>query len=184
MKVVICLAAGAVAAVLAGGQPDERSRVAPANRLDAFDPTHIQAIVVEKNETDPASLKAVCGLGANTLVTHANPDIATARAARELNLFYIARMTTQDVAQTATDMDYAARLRAVEGLSGVYYEDDEAPEGYASPQTQQSAYDSLKVLFPGALILHPTRLDPIASDPTYLNEFFRPQFTDLVTPYF
>ena len=149
-----------------------------------LDPARIRAIVAEKNETEPATLEALVFLGADTLVTHAIPDQETARLARAAGLFYIARMSTQEVARAKGDPFFAASLRVVDGLSGVYYEDDDAPEGYANPATQEATYRALKALFPSALILHPTRLDPIATDPTYLDLYFRPEFTDLVTPYF
>jgi hypothetical protein len=178
------LIAGLVVLALVGGSREEGPSEAWVNRSSGFDAAHIRAVVVEKGEKDPGALAAVRALGANTLVTHANPDGETARAAQAAGLSYIARMTTEDAVRAGTDPIYAFQLRAVRGLQGVYYEDDAAPEGYASPQTQQLAYASLKALFPGALVLHPTRLDPIAWDPTYLDATFRPQFTDLVTPYF
>ena len=35
-----------------------------------------------------------------------------------------------------------------------------------------------------AVLVYPTRLDPIVWSPDFLDRFFRPEFTDLVTPYF
>lgn len=149
-----------------------------------LDPDHIRAIVVEAGETDPSILRRVRGLGANTLITRANPDGLTARAAGEARLFYIARMSVQDSVRSISDRDYAARMAAVSPLAGVYYEDDDVEEGYAGPEAQQLTYAILKALFPGALILHPTRLFAIASDPAFLDGYFRPMYTDVVTPYF
>ena len=184
MRVAVCLLAGSVG-ILLGGEPVRKGPPA-AEASAVFDPGHIRAVQLyeKEEESDPTVLFAVRRLGANTVVTHSSPDQATARAVAAARLFYIAWMSTEDVARAATDADYADRLRAVQSLSGVYFEDDSAPEGYASPQTQESAYEALRSLFPGVLVLHPTRLDPIASDPTYLDLYFRPQFTDLVTPYF
>jgi len=173
------LLAGAVAVLALGSGVGSSAR-----ERGALDPASIRAIVAEKGETEPATARALRVLGANALVTHANPNDATARIAAAEGLAYIARMSTQDAARAATDLAYAQELRSVEGVSGVYYEDDEAEEGYASPAAQEATYRTLKALFPGALILHPTRLDPIARDPAYLDGFFRPAFTDLVTPYF
>ena len=75
-------------------------------------------------------------------------------------------------------------MRAIPGIFGFQYFDEDVPEGYASPATQERAYTILKELFPAALVLYATRLDPIATDPTYLDLYFRPEYTDLVTPYF
>jgi len=93
-------------------------------------------------------------------------------------------MSTHDVARAVSDPFYAFQVRSVPDLAGVLYEDDDVPEGYASPQTQEQAYGILKAFFPGAFVLHAMRLDPIAWDPTYLDAIFRPEFTDLVAPYF
>lgn len=76
------------------------------------------------------------------------------------------------------------RLASVPDISGIYYEDDESVEGYTSPEDQRRTYETLKEIFPGALVLHPTRLDPIAFDPGYLDAVYRPDYTDAVTPYF
>jgi hypothetical protein len=37
---------------------------------------------------------------------------------------------------------------------------------------------------PDKLVLYPTRLDPIVWSPDFLDRYFRPEFTDLVTPYY
>ena len=66
----------------------------------------------------------------------------------------------------------------------MYYEDESALEGYTSPDAQRDAYAFLKALLPGTLILHPLRLDPIATDAGYLDAVFRPQYTDALVPYF
>jgi hypothetical protein len=38
-------------------------------------------------------------------------------------------------------------------------------------------------LFPTLLVLFALRVDPVQADPTYLDNYFRPQYTDLLTPY-
>jgi hypothetical protein len=57
-------------------------------------------------------------------------------------------------------------------------------EGFTTPGAQQRAYSTLKSLFPEKLVLYPTRLDPIAWKAGFLDDYFRPEFTDMVTPYF
>jgi hypothetical protein len=69
-------------------------------------------------------------------------------------------------------------------IAGFQYIDESVLEGYESPETQARAYEILKALFADRLVIHPTRLDPIATDAGYLARVYRPEFTDLVTPYF
>ena len=75
-------------------------------------------------------------------------------------------------------------LRAIPGIAGFHYREEEGIEGYTPAAEQQRAYAILKAFFPDALVLYATRLDPIATDPLYLDGYFRPEFSDLVAPYF
>ena len=79
---------------------------------------------------------------------------------------------------------YLAAVRAMPAIVGFSYLDLDAIEGFALPSTQARAYATLKALFPDRLVLYATRLDPIATHPGYLAAYYRPEFTDLVTPYF
>lgn len=149
-----------------------------------LDPWNLRVIVVEQPERLADALRAVRTLGANTLSTHSAPDAATAAQARAAGVHYIAYMTTREVERVAADPAARDRLASVPDVSGIYYENDETVEGYTSPEDQRRTYETLKEIFPGALVLHPTRLDPIASDPGYLDAVYRPEYTDAVTPYF
>ena len=85
-----------------------------------------------------------------------------------------------------SDEDYFAQISAIAAVpsfAGFHYLDDGVEEGFTAPQIQGRAYAALKRLFPGKLVLYPLRLD-LASDPSWLDDYFRPEFTDLVVPYF
>lgn len=164
----------------AAPRPDPCARPRPADE----DPLAVRAVVVQSAARIPDVLPRLRGLSANTLVTHASPDPATAEAAREAHAGYIAWMTTAEIERTVSDRAAADRIRSLRGLTGIYYEDDAAVEGYTSPQDQELAYRRLKSLRPDVLVLHPLRLDPIAWDPGYLSRVFRPEFTDMLVPYF
>lgn len=147
-------------------------------------PFAIRAVVVQNEGKVRDVLPLLAGLSANTLVTHAAPDPSTGTAARARRLRYIAWMTTEEIDLAASDPAAAARLASVPGLSGVYYEDAAAVEGYTTPEDQRRAYGELKAIRPDLLVLHPLRLDPIAWDPGYLDRVFRPELTDMLVPYY
>jgi len=147
-------------------------------------PPGLRAVVVQREEEIPDALSHLRALAGNTLVTYAPPDAFTGEAARARGLDYLAWMTTAEIERAASDPAAADELRRLPGLTGVYYEDDAAVEGYTSPDDQRLAYERLKGMRPGLLVLHPLRLDPIAWDPGYLDRVFRPEFTDMVVPYF
>jgi hypothetical protein len=149
-----------------------------------FNASAIRAIVVEGHEHDADVFEAARALGANTIVTHANPDAETAALAHAHGLFYIGWMSVDDLSRAEDDPVFAARLASVHPLAAIYYEDGAAPEGYASVAAQERSYAEGRRIFPCALILHPTRLDPIATDPGFLAGYYRPEYTDLVVPYF
>jgi hypothetical protein len=149
-----------------------------------FGDGRIRAAVIEGHEHDASVFAQVRRLGANMVVTHAAPDGETARLAREDGLFYLAWMSTNDLARTENDPVFRSTLAAVHPLAGIYYEDDSVEEGYATPAVQQRSYDQARRVFPCAIVLHPTRLDPIATDPGFLDRYYRTELTDLVVPYF
>jgi hypothetical protein len=144
----------------------------------------IRAVVVQRDERIPDALARMRDLHANTLVTHSPPDPATGRAAEEAAVRYVAWMTTAEIESLSRDPGALARLASVPGLTGVYYEDDAAVEGYTSAEEQRRAYAALRSASARLLVLHPLRLDPIAWDPGYLDRVFRPEYTDAIVPYF
>jgi hypothetical protein len=148
-------------------------------RVDA-----LRAVVVAAGEDDAGVLAEVAGLGANTLVTTTPPRRSTALAAAAAGLRYIAQVSTQEVQALYRDPGRAARWRAMPGLGGFHYLDESVLEGYATPLTQERTYGILKELFPHLFAVYATRLDPITWDAGYLDAYYRPEFTDLVTPYF
>jgi hypothetical protein len=148
------------------------------------DPGAIRAVVVLTREDDPEIALAIRRTGANTLVTQRLPDTATAAAAAAAGLRYIARISVADAVRLPADPRFLAAIRGIPGLYGLEYLDEGVTEGYATPETQALAYGILKSLLPGLLVLYATRLDPIATDASYLDSYFRPEFTDLVAPYF
>lgn len=150
-----------------------------------FDQTNIRAIVLERDEADPDRLAALRALGANTVITHSAPSLVAAQAASLAGLYSIAFLTTRQIDQASRDPLFIRVTSALPGLVGFYYLDDSVPvEGYTSAADQERAYTTLKGMFPGKLALFPTRLDLFAIDSSYGKDFFRPQFTDLLTPYF
>lgn len=186
MRALLLAAAGLIVGTAAGAEAiPERPCVHPSSRSRSFDPTRIRGAIVNRiHEREDTVLAAVRTLGANTLVTNSNPDPETARAARTAGLFYIAAMTTDDLERAESDPAFRALLESAHPLAGVYYEDDRVLEGYTDVESQAVAYARVKKLYPCALALHPTRLDLIAWDPGFLSGYFRPDFTDLVTPYY
>jgi hypothetical protein len=141
-------------------------------------------VVLLGGESDPTVAQAIVALGANAVASLNPPDPAAGANLAEAGLGYVARVPVREVDRLPLDAAAVQRLRAIRGLAGLEYFDDTVTEGYASPDTQARAYGILKSLFPGLLVLYATRLDPVATDPAYLDGFFRPEFTDLLVPYF
>jgi len=144
----------------------------------------IRAVVLTVGETDPSVLGGVRALGADTIVTDARPSLAASAAASAAGLAYVPFLSVSDVDRLLYDAAALDALRSIPGIAGFHYRAEDVIEGYTRPEDQQRAYAILKALFPGALVLYATRLDLVASDPAYLDGYFRPQFTDLVAPYF
>ncbi len=140
--------------------------------------------MLERDYRDPEAWRAIAALGANVVATLAAPDSETDRVAAAAGLGYLAFLTTDEIESLARDPTRVVEARAESNLAGFYFWDAGAVEGFTTPQAQQRAYQTLKSLFPGKLVLYPTRLDPIAWESDFLDRHFRPEFTDLVTPYF
>lgn len=148
------------------------------------DPAALRAVVLVEGEADPAVARSIAALGANTVASLNPPDPAAGANIAAAGLKYIARLAVRDAQRLPLDTALLERLRSIPGLAGLEYYDDTVTEGYAAPDTQERTYAILKSLFPALLILYATRLDPIATDPAYLDGYFRPKFSDLVVPYF
>jgi hypothetical protein len=177
---VVLAAWGWASAGLSQGAGDCRSRGA-----DIFGGSSaMRAVVVLAGEEDPAVTSGIAALNANTVATLHPPNPAAALSALSAGLRYLPRLSTREVDRLQTDPSYLASVRAIPGLFGFQYLDEDVQEGYTSAATQARAYATLKALFPAAVVLYATRLDPVATDPTYLDLYFRPEYTDLVTPYF
>jgi hypothetical protein len=145
----------------------------------------IRCLVLEKPNLDPAVWRAMGALGANLVAMAGPPGPEADEAAGAGGLAYLAFLTTYEIESFAADPARVAEAKAEHNLAGFYYWDASVvPEGFTSPEAQQRAYMTLKGLFPDKLVLHPTRLDPIVWSPDFLDRYFRPAFTDLVTPYF
>jgi hypothetical protein len=141
-------------------------------------------VVFERDEQDPAAWRAIRDLGANVVATLRPPSRELDVLASAAGLTYLAYLTTQEIDVFALDAARIAEARAERSLAGFYYLESSVLEGFTTPEAQQRAYSTLKQLFPDKLVLYPTRLDPIAWSPDFLDRYFRPEFTDLVTPYF
>jgi len=150
----------------------------------APDPTSLRVVVLLEGETDPAVARSIAALGANAVATLKPPDPATGANLAAAGLRYIAPVLIRDVERLPVDTALLERLRSIPALAGLEYYDDAVTEGYATAETQARAYGILKTLFPGLLVLYALRLDPVATDPVFLDGYFRPEFTDLVVPYF
>ena len=171
----LAAAALSAAAARAGlGEPCESLR----------DPDAVRAVVVTAGEEDPRTLAQIAALGANMIVTVTEPRASTGAAASAAGLGYLPQVSTQDVERLVTDAAWRDHLRAVPGLTGFHYLDEGVLEGYASPATQARTYGILKAFFPWAMVIYATRLDPVATDPGFLDAYFRPEYTDFVAPYF
>jgi len=144
----------------------------------------LRVVVLTVGETDPDVLQGVRALGADTVVTFARPSPGAALAAAAAGLRYIPFLSVQDVDRLGQDPGALAALRSIPGIAGFHYYDDAVLEGYTPADEQGRTYAALKALFPDALILYASRLDPIATDAGYLDAYFRPEYTDFVAPYF
>jgi hypothetical protein len=143
----------------------------------------LRAVVLTVGEEDPNVLAGVRSLGADTVVTFARPGAAASAAATAAGLHYVPFLSTRDVDNLLWDQGALDALRGIPGIAGFHYRDEDVVEGYTAAAAQQRAYAILKALFPDALVLYATRLDPVA-DPAYLDDYFRPEFSDFVVPYF
>jgi hypothetical protein len=150
----------------------------------SFPPAGLRMVVFEREERDPAAWAAIRDLGANVVATLRPPSRELDELATGAGVTYLAYLTTAEIEVFAGDVSRVAEARAQRSLAGFYYLDAGVPEGFTAPETQLRAYTTLKALFPDKLVLYPTRLDPIAWSPGFLDHYFRPEFTDLVTPYF
>ncbi|HEY3171841.1 MAG TPA: hypothetical protein VGK86_04605 [Thermoanaerobaculia bacterium] len=144
----------------------------------------LRVMVLERDDQDAAAWRAIRDLGANVVATLRPPSAETDELASAAGLTYLAFLTTDDIRVFASDASRIAEARAERSLAGFYFWDAQVTEGFTTPEAQQQAYSTLKLLFPGKLVLYPTRLDPIVWNPDFLDRYFRPEFTDLVTPYF
>jgi hypothetical protein len=157
----------------------EIPRLAPA-----FPPGGLRILVLERNDHDPAEWDGIRRTGANVVVTLRPPNRETDDLAGAAGLTYLAFFTTDEIPIFARDSARIGEARSERNLAGFYFWDARVVEGFTTAEAQQQAYSTLKLLFPDKLVLYPTRLDPIAWSPNYLDLYFRPEFTDLVTPYF
>jgi hypothetical protein len=150
----------------------------------AIPPSGLRVMVLERDDQDPVAWRAIRDLGANVVATLRPPSAETDGLASAAGLTYLAFLTTDEIHLLARDPSRIAEARAERALAGFYYWDGRVTEGFTTPEAQEQAYSTLKMLFPGKLVLYPTRLDPIAWNPDFLDRYFRAEFTDLVTPYF
>src|SRR4051812_30034793 len=143
---------------------------------DSLDPESLRVLVIFDREREAEAIPAARGLGANAVVTHSPPDEATAALARSAGVAYIPYLSTAAIDRAWEDPAAHARYAAMQGVAGIYFEDDDVDlvEGYTSVADQARAYQRLKTLFPRALAIHPTRLDPMLLDAGYLDAIYRP----------
>lgn len=147
-------------------------------------PAGLRVLDLERDEPDAAAWEAIRDRGANVVAILRPPSAEIDRLAGAAGLTYLAFLTTEEISTLAGDASRISEVRAEHALAGFYYWDSGVLEGFTTPEAQGQAYSTLKLLFPDKLVLYPTRLDPIAWSPDFLDRYFRPQFTDLVTPYF
>jgi hypothetical protein len=144
----------------------------------------LRVVVLERENQDAAAWTAIATTGANVVATLQPPSAGTDAIASAAGLDYLAFLTTTEIESFAADPTRIAEARSERRLAGFTYWDSGVQEGFTTPEAQQRAYATLKSLFPDKLVLYPTRLDPIMWKPGFLDDYFRPDFTDLVTPYF
>ena len=134
----------------------------------------MRAVVLTVGEEDPGVLEGVRALGADAVFTFARPSARPAAAAAAgLEYFPFSRSATS----TALVTRLPEAVVAIPGIAGFHFRDEDVVEGYTPAEEQGRAYTILKALFPAA-VLHAVRLDPVATDPAYLDGYFRPEFTD------
>ena len=166
--------------------------IAAATRLAAddcqarasFEPNALRVVVVLAGEDDAEVARGVSALGANGIATLTPPRAETASAAQGAQLAYFPRLSTREIANLPSEASKVDAIRRMTSIAGFQYLDESVLEGYETPETQARAYGILKSLFPDRLVIHAIRLDPIATTPGFLADFYRPEFTDLVAPYF
>jgi hypothetical protein len=158
--------------------------VAAGSPLASAPVSGVRCVVLESEDIDAATWRSIGTLGANLLARVAPPSAEADRAAGEAGLFYLAFLTTDAVESLESDPARVAEIRAEKNLAGFFYLDAGVQEGFTAPDAQRRAYTTLKSLFPEKIVLYPTRLDPIVWNPGFLDAYFRPEFTDWVTPYF
>lgn len=144
-------------------------------------------MAVVEGEDDPRILARLKRMGINTIVTSREPSLKTALATQAAGLSYLSYISTAEALRLAEHPASLARVSAVaavKSFAGFHFLDETVPEGYTSPLVQERVYRLLKDLFPSDLSIHALRLDLVALDPTFLDGYFRPEFTDLVVPYF
>ena len=144
----------------------------------------LRVVSVERDDHDAAIWTAVRDVGANVVATLGPPDARTDELASAAGLTYLAFLTTEEIRTFVRDPYRISEAQAERALAGFYFWDSQVTEGFTTPDTQQQAYSALKLFFPDKLVFCPTRLDPIAWSPEFLDRYFRPEFTDLVAPYF
>ena len=147
-------------------------------------PVGLRVIDLESADQDPAAWSAIRDLGANAVTVSRPPSREADEIVTAAGLTYLALLTTDEIATLSRDASRIAEIRGERSLLGFYFWDAQVVEGFTTPEAQQQAYSTLKLLFPEKIVLYPTRLDPIAWSPDFLDRYFRPEFTDLVTPYF
>ncbi|HEX9305423.1 MAG TPA: hypothetical protein VGA31_13300 [Thermoanaerobaculia bacterium] len=147
-------------------------------------PAGLRVIDLESADQDPAAWSAIRDLGANAVTVSRPPSREADEIVTAAGLTYFALLTTDEIAILSRDASRIAEIRGEGSLLGFYFWDAQVVEGFTTPEAQQQGYSTLKLLFPKKLVLYPTRLDPIAWNPDFLDRYFRPEFTDLVTPYF
>jgi hypothetical protein len=147
-------------------------------------PAGLRVIALESGDQDPSAWTAIRDLGANAVTVSRPPSRETDELATAAGLTYLALLTTDEIATLSRDASRIEEIRAERSLLGFYFWDAQVVEGFTTPEAQQQGYSTLKLLFPEKLVLNPTRLDPIAWNADFLDRYFRPEFTDLVTPYF
>lgn len=144
----------------------------------------LRVLVLERDNHDAATWTAVRDAGASVVATLSPPNGRTDELASATGLTYLAFLTTDEIQAFVRDASRIGEARAERALAGFYFWNSQVTEGFTASEVQQQAYSTLKLFFPGKLVLYPTRLDPIAWSPDFLDRYFRPEFTDLVTPYF